>query len=66
MRAIELFFKGFFGGKKDGETIRMSDVRFGESRDSKDAKPVDWSYLFSQIITSDENKMQRALGLNAT
>jgi len=57
VRAIERFSKGFWVAKKDGETIRLSDVRFGEIRDSN--TPEDWSYLFSWIITNDD-KMQMA------
>jgi inner membrane protein len=60
VEVIEWFSKGFWVAKKDGDRIRMSDARFGEIRANKDAKSEDWSYLFSWLIASNENKMQRA------
>lgn len=60
VKVIEWFSKGFWVAKKDGETIRMSDARFGEIRPTREARPDEWGYLFSWLITSDETKMQRA------
>jgi len=60
VNAIAWFSKGYWVAQKQGDTLRMSDARFGEIRSSIDIPPHTWGYLFSWVITDEERRMQRA------
>jgi hypothetical protein len=58
-KVIDWFSKGFWVASKDKDTVRISDLRFGEFRMHENDPPDEWQFVFSWSITGNPERLIR-------